>query len=143
MQITSVAKTNKTMAFKIKKFYGSPLHSSSPDRPFTAEDTRRKEDKLIKTGKQLEGDMSDRKRRRKEKKLFKTADQLERNASGDKSTPFLNIRSCKDIQDEIDKKQAKIKEMQDKTKKDKKVRNWDDLSDQVNGLQEELKNCKK
>ena len=33
--------------------------------------------------------------------------------------------------------------MQDKTKKDKKVRNWDDLSDQVNGLQEELKNCKK
>ena len=144
MQITSVAKTNKTMGFKIKPFYGgSPLHSSSPDRPFTAEDTRRKEDKLIKTGKQLEGDMSDRKRRRKEKKLFKTADQLERNASGDKSTPFLNIRSCKDIQDEIDKKQAKIKEMQDKTKKDKKVRNWDDLSDQVNGLQEELKNCKK
>ena len=143
MQITSVAKTNKIMAFKIKKFYGSPLYSSSPDRPFTAEDTRRKEDKLIKTGKQLEGDMSDRKRRRKEKKLFKTADQLERNASGDKSTPFLNIRSCKDIQDEIDKKQAKIKEMQDKTKKDKKVRNWDDLSDQVNGLQEELKNCKK
>ena len=63
--------------------------------------------------------------------------------SGGKSTPFLNIRSCKDVQDEIDKKQAKIKEMQDKTKKDKKVRNWDDLSDQVNGLQEELKNCKK
>ena len=144
MQITSVAKTNKTMGFKIKPFYGgSPLHSSSPDRPFSAGDTKRKEDKLIKTGKQLEGDMSDRKRRRKEKKLFKTADQLERNASGDKSTPFLNIRSCKDIQDEIDKKQAKIKEMQDKTKKDKKVRNWDDLSDQVNGLQEELKNCKK
>ena len=41
------------MAFKIEKFYGSPLHSSSPDRPFTAGDTRRKEDKLIKTGKQF------------------------------------------------------------------------------------------
>ena len=33
--------------------------------------------------------------------------------------------------------------MQEKAKKDKKVRNWDDLSDQVDGLREELKNCKK
>jgi len=33
--------------------------------------------------------------------------------------------------------------MRDLTKKDKKVRNWDNLSDQVNGLKEELKNCKK
>jgi len=89
------------MAFKIKNFYGSPLYSSSPDRPFTAED------------------------------------------SGDKTTPFLNIRSCKDIQDEINKKQAEIKKMRDLTKKDKKVRNWDNLSDQVDGLKEELKNCKK
>lgn len=131
------------MAFKIKNFYGSPLYSSSPDRPFTTKDTERKERKLDKTIKQLSEPMSDKKKARKEKKLLKTADQLKRNASGDKSTPFLNIRSCKDVQDEIDKKQAKIKEMQDKTKKDKKVRNWDDLSDQVNGLQEELKNCKK
>ena len=87
--------------------------------------------------------MSDKKKARKEKKLLKTADQLERNASGDKTTPFLNIRSCKDIQDEINKKQAEIKKMRDLTKKDKKVRNWDNLSDQVDGLREELKNCKK
>ena len=33
------------MAFKIKNFYGSPLYSSSPDRPFTAGDTERKEKK--------------------------------------------------------------------------------------------------
>ena len=131
------------MAFKIQRFYGSPLNSSSPDRPFTAKDTKRKEDKFMKTSSQIDNLSDGKKKDRKMKKLFKTADQLERNASGDKSTPFLNIRSCKDIQDEIDKKQAKIKEMQDKTKKDKKVRNWDDLSDQVNGLQEELKNCKK
>ena len=88
MLTTLVVKINKIMAFKIKKFYGSPLHGSSPDRPFTTKDTKRKEDKLIKTGKQLEGEMSDRKRNRKENKLLKTADQLERNASGDK-TPFL------------------------------------------------------
>ena len=131
------------MAFKIKNFYGSPLYSSSPDRPFTAEDTERKEKKLDKTLQQLSEPMSDKKKARKEKKLLKTADQLKRNASGDKSTPFLNIRSCKDVQDEIDKKQAKIKEMRDKTKKDKKIRNWDDLQDQVDGLREELKNCKK
>jgi hypothetical protein len=131
------------MAFKIKNFYGSPLYSSSPDRPFTAGDTERKEKKLDKTIQQLSEPMSDKKKARKEKKLLKTADQLKRNASGDKSTPFLNIRSCKDIQDEINKKQAKIKEMRDLTKKDKKVRNWDDLSDQVDGLREELKNCKK
>ena len=37
------------MAFKIKNFYGSPLYSSSPDRPFTAGDTERKEKKLDKT----------------------------------------------------------------------------------------------
>ena len=131
------------MAFKIKNFYGSPLYSSSPDRPFTAGDTKRKKDKEKKTIEQLEKPMSAKKKIRKQKKLLKTADQLERNASGDKTTPFFNIRSCKDVQDEINKKQAKIKEMRDLTKKDKKVRNWDDLSDQVDGLREELKNCKK
>jgi len=131
------------MAFKIKNFNGSHLYSSSPDRPFTTGDTERKEKKLDKTIKQLSEPMSDKKKARKEKKLLKTADQLERNASGDKTTPFLNIRSCKDIQDEINKKQAEIKKMRDLTKKDKKVRNWDNLSDQVDGLREELKNCKK
>ena len=131
------------MAFKIQRFYGSPLNSSSPDRPFTAKDTKRKEDKLIKTSNQIDNLSDGKKKDRKIKKLAKTMDQLDRNASGDKTTPFFNIRSCKDVQDEINKKQAEIKKMRDLTKKDKKVRNWDDLSDQVDGLREELKNCKK
>ena len=41
---------------------------------------------------------------------------------------------------ELEKRQAGY---QDAAQEDKKVRNWDDLSDQVDGLREELKNCKK
>jgi len=38
------------MAFKIKNFYGSPLYNSSPDRPFTAEDSGDKTTPLFKHG---------------------------------------------------------------------------------------------
>jgi hypothetical protein len=73
------------MGFKIPNFYGTPLYSSSPDRIFTDSDRKRKEDKLIKTSKQIENLADGKKKKRKQKKLLKTFDQLERNASGDKT----------------------------------------------------------
>ena len=93
----------------------SPLHSSSPDRPFTARDTKRKEDKLIKTGKQLEGDMSDRKRTRKENKLLKKA---------------MNDKKIA-----LEKKIADIKA---KAKKENKIGNWDSASDELSRLNERI-----
>mgnify|MGYP000194350032 FL=1 len=63
------------MAFKIKNFYASPLKSSSSDRPFTAKDTKRKEDKFMKTSSQIDNLSDGKKKDRKMKKLAKTMDQ--------------------------------------------------------------------
>jgi hypothetical protein len=116
----------------------SPLHSSSPDRPFTARDTKRKEDKLIKTGKQLEGNMSDRKRTRKENKLLKTADQLERNASGDKTPFYMEDTKLKAMNDKKIALEKKIADIKAKAKKENKIGNWDSASDELSRLNERI-----
>jgi len=126
------------MAFKIERFYGSPLHSSSPDRPFTAGDTKRKEDKLLKIDKQLEGDMSDRKRTRKENKLLKTADQLERNASGDKTPFYMEDAKLMAMKKQAAKLKQKIADIKAKAKKENKIGNWDDASDELSRLNERI-----
>ena len=116
----------------------SPLHSSSPDRPFTARDTKRKEDKLIKTGKQLEGNMSDRKRTRKENKLLKTADQLERNASGDKTPFYMEDAKLMAMKKQAAKLKQKIADIKAKAKKENKIGNWDGVSDELSRLNERI-----
>ena len=116
----------------------SPLHSSSPDRPFTARDTKRKEDKLIKTGKQLEGNMSDRKRTRKENKLLKTADQLDRNASGDKTPFYMEDAKLKAMNDKKIALEKKIADIKAKAKKENKIGNWDSASDELSRLNERI-----
>lgn len=131
------------MAFKIERFYGSPLHSSSPDRPFTAGDTKRKEDKLLKINKQLKaddvtGNMSDRKRTRKENKLLKTADQLDRNASGDKTPFYMEDAKLKAMNDKKIALEKKIADIKAKAKKENKIGNWDGASDELSRLNERI-----
>jgi len=133
------------MGFKIKPFYsGSPLHSSSPDRPFTSKDTKRKEDKFMKTSDQIDELPDGRKKDRKMQKLAKTMDQLDRNASGDKSKFIkkapLRMEDAKLMA--MKKQAAKLKQeiaaMRAESKKTGKVTNWDDKSDQLSRLNEQI-----
>jgi len=167
MQITSVAKTNKTMGFKIKPFYGgSPLHSSSPDRPFSAGDTERKTKKANKTSQQivdlqnkrssvknvylgdpddLQGEMvrtadkpASKREKRKVKKLAKTKDQLKRNASGDKTPLRMEDAKLMAMKKRAAKLKQEIAAMRAESKKTGKVTNWDDKSDQLSRLNEQI-----
>jgi hypothetical protein len=126
------------MAFKIQRFYGSPLNSSSPDRPFTAKDTKRKEDKLIKTSNQIDNLSDGKKKDRKMKKLAKTMDQLNRNASGDKTPLYMEGKLCKSLKIEKTRLQKEIADIKAKAAKEKKIGNWDAKSDRLSQVNEQL-----
>ena len=126
------------MAFKIQRFYGSPLKSSSPDRPFTAKDTKRKEDKFIKTSDQIDNLSDVKKKDRKMKKLAKTMDQLDRNASGDKTPLYMEDAKLAAMKKQAAKLKKEIAAMRAESKKTGKVTNWDDKSDQLSRLNEQI-----
>tara|TARA_R110000822_G_scaffold72624_4_gene174535 strand:+ start:603 stop:1010 length:408 start_codon:yes stop_codon:yes gene_type:complete len=126
------------MAFKIERFYGSPLRSSSPDRPFTSKDTERKEDKFMKTSDQIDNLSDGKKKDRKMKKLVKTMDQLDRNASGDKTPLRMEDAKLMAMKKRAAKLKQEIAAMRAESKKTGKVTNWDDKSDQLSRLNEQI-----
>jgi hypothetical protein len=155
------------MGFKIKPFYGgSPLHSSSPDRPFSAGDTKRKTKKANKTSQQivdlqnkrssvknvylgdpddLQGEMvrtadkpASKREKRKVKKLAKTKDQLKRNASGDKTPLRMEDAKLMAMKKQAAQLKKEIAAMRAESKKTGKVTNWDDKADQLSRLNEQI-----
>ncbi|GAG09855.1 unnamed protein product, partial [marine sediment metagenome] len=76
--------------------------------------------------------------KRKVKKLAKTKDQLKRNASGDKTPLRMEDAKLMAMKKQAAKLKQKIADIKAKAKKENKIGNWDDASDELSRLNERI-----